>query len=119
MVEYSMGLQYCGLYNPLVRSPVFWAHEVVSQGVLKKGATTVDSEESMRLYGKGKQEWQSRRPEIAASGRLASGILTLDELAGAFGGADNGFDKSNAQAAFLKFDQSVNGAAGGCGDHVF
>ncbi len=46
-------------------------------------------------------------------------ILCVDELAGAFGCFDDGFDQGDAQFAFFQFHQSVDGTAGRRSDHVF
>ena len=45
-------------------------------------------------------------------------LLAPGELAGAFGGALDGLDEGDAQAAFFELEDAVDGAAGGGGDFV-
>ena len=45
--------------------------------------------------------------------------LSVNQLFGAFGGADDGFDQRDAEATLFEFKNAVDGATGGGGDNVF
>ena len=50
--------------------------------------------------------------------RASLRILVLHQLLGALGGADHSLDQGDAQAAFLKLKQPIDGTARRGGDHI-